>query len=167
MFKIQNNKVYISRGQSAVYSREVVKGDTLRTPYIIGDIEDPHLVFTISTSIVDPKYIKRYIGAVGIKTFDSTDVITVDELPETDIENRVYHRVTENGRNLFSYFDFDEEEWLDYAFTIEIPILPSDTIKLEPKTYYYDIKIQSGTTAVPIFRDIILPPTEFIVEGVL
>ena len=38
MFRITQNKVEITRGQTAVYSREIRRNDKYRSPYILADL---------------------------------------------------------------------------------------------------------------------------------
>lgn len=74
MFRITQNKVEITRGQTAVYSREIRRNDKYKSPYILFDLSsydtdgdiiifnNPEILLSIKRNIYSNETILRYRG---------------------------------------------------------------------------------------------------------
>ena len=87
MFQIVNNKVYITRGQSAVYSREIRRNDKYKSPYLIYDACDydvngnittfriPDILFVIKRNIYSNDVTLKYVGKILDGDFVKTYIV--------------------------------------------------------------------------------------------
>ena len=76
MFRITQNKVEITRGQTAVYSREIRRNDKYRSPYILADLSsydtdgdiiifnNPEILLSIKRNMYSNETILRYKGKI-------------------------------------------------------------------------------------------------------
>ena len=95
MFQIVNNKVFITRGQTAVYSREVRRNDSEKSPYVLPNWSDvdssgnlgyvnsngkitgirfPTIRFSVKRNIYSTEKTLDYFGEIIPKTIEIVDV---------------------------------------------------------------------------------------------
>ena len=183
MFKIAtNNQVYLSKGQSAVYIRSMRVNDKYMSPYIMPKgLLNPKIRFAIKSNKNDSKYVLEYEGSVGseIHRFSSKLIEDITDYPTTNIKNVLY-RIKDNssGEYNYQYYNgsytngiatdtYNADKWTNYDFIIRIAISSSDTEKLRPATYYYDISLVDISGEDVVYKDVFLKPTEFVIGGSL
>lgn len=192
MFRVVNNKIYITRGDTPTYSASFYREDM--APYVIPRINNPRLVFTVrNTSYYDA-------GDAAIQyrfkweiedTFEDTKIYKYRDItdvgdpwiapptPEWSDAKKaaVYwaNGTDENGKTVTEYMiyrydeDEDEYEWVPYETPqLSFAFKHEDTRKLAVKTYWYDISLY-GTNSddTTEYKKAILVPHEFIVGGTL
>ena len=149
MFQVVNNKIFITRGQSAVYSREVRRNDNKKSPYIIYDGSDrdsngnitsfrrPKLYFIVKRNIyskektlfysaeIIPNTVKEAYINEGADDFSSAWLIDKDENVIEPKKNDLFI-VLSKGDYLKNIFRFDGSVYVrDFSF---IPIFNSQNI---------------------------------------
>lgn len=170
MFKITNNKVFISRGQEAVYSRNVCLNDDYATPYVVtdrGEGLEPKISFTVKKSIYDSdnKMMFRLIGSLPdtIRTFESSvvinaqseeDQVTYDFLVDGEFKpiitddnkadlykHLIMYTDSSGDYNFIFIKEITDDEYSEYAFLIEVVLYTDLTNDMEPGSYYYEISV--------------------------
>lgn len=149
MFQVVNNKIFITRGQTAVYSREVRRNDNKKSPYIIHDGIDrdpdgniisfrrPKLYFIVKRNIYSTEKTLFYSAEIipdtvteayireGARAFSSTWLIDKDENVIEPKKNGLFIVLSE-GSYLKNIFRFDGSVYVrDFSF---IPIFNSQNI---------------------------------------
>lgn len=185
MFRVVNNKIYITRGDTPTYSARFYREDM--APYVIPRVNNPHLVFTVrNTSYYDAGDAAiQYRFPLDIAdTFEDTTIYPYSDIPDggdpwtepPDSEwlgakkAAVYWANTvQNGKTVTEYMIYREGEWVPYeAPQLSFAFKYEDTRKLAVKTYWYDISLY-GTNSddATEYKKAILVPHEFIVGGTL
>lgn len=148
MFQVVNNKIFITRGQSAVYSREVRRNDNKKSPYIIYDGSDrdsdgnitsfrrPKLYFIVKRNIYSKEKTLFYSAEIIPNTVKEAYVGEGDAFSKTWLkdksgnviepkENELFIVLSE-GSYLKNIFRFDGSVYVrDFSF---IPIFDSQNI---------------------------------------
>lgn len=186
-FRITNNNVFITRGETAVYDAIFVtrRGTPLVMTKPKYDTEKYFVEFVVrkNTENRDSHLIRNFLSLTGndsdldIHLFDSIELIEYtgngvwDEPPETEYENYLHYYV-DLDTDKTSYKRWNGSEWVDYRFRISIPFEYADINSLKPDTYVYEINLIGGKEnadkSPPIeisFKKNLLVPHEFKVGG--
>ena len=79
--KIDHNRVLMSRGESAVYVREITMGDKYNTPYmLLSDFVNPTILLNVKSNKNDKDSVLSYEAPIGeaLPRFTSRTVVNVD-----------------------------------------------------------------------------------------
>ena len=164
MFKIQRNQVFLSRGESAVYAREITLDDKYRTPYmLLASYDEPKVSVKLKANKNDKEAIVEWINNIGdeLPRFTTKNVVNIDSTTEVEDEGVLY-RLKEDGK--YTYYYLKDGEPTIYRCVLRFTIQSSDTQKLRPATYFYSITFLAGTEEND-YKEVWLEPTEFIIGG--
>ena len=188
MFRIVNDNIFISRGETAFYNKKVIMRDG--TPMIITTtLQNPTIEFVVRPTAYSrgEDYIFRvWLRLTGtnpeldIKQFDSVEVIDYletswdNDVPPTEGNENKLHRLITNNVATFRYYDYDLLEWVEYSFNIRFQFPYYSISQLEPNEYVYEISLLAGnltnndpnqSPVIPSFKYQILTPHLFKVGG--
>lgn len=155
MYKIVNNNIHITRGETATYNVSVIDKVT-GAPFILPKNEANKflVMFSVRKSdyIKDGYAIKKNIWLDEDLLMDSTEIEpyrggnnvewSTDFKPLDTTSKKVYKREYKPGQYDYKYWD--GTEYKDYSFVIEFPFLYNDTATLSPKAYKYAMTIYGG-----------------------
>lgn len=173
MFRIINNNIFITRGETAVYDAVFVtrKGSPLVLTKPKNEDEKYYIEFVVRTNTENRinYLIRNFLEVSGVSDeldihlFDSIDLIqykyedenddwdmTPDDLkPMGDAKykyiNYLHFRVDlKNDQVSYRRWDEDKEEWVDYRFRIMMPFEYGDINSIKPDTYVYEINLLGG-----------------------
>lgn len=193
MFRIVNNKVYITRGQTATYKGVVRKSDG--TPYRMDNNwwNDEGVVkakFTVtqtaeSANAVFVKEVELVKGSYGFNTgvsiIDGDDIgedgIIVN-LPGTDYSNYLYKHMLNGVPTYYRYSGTtapvgwssttSPSNMTKFDCVVEFSIDSGDTSDLMPRTYKYQITLEVRDKDDTLtFKDYLLEYKDFEVGGSL
>ncbi|MDY0291934.1 MAG: hypothetical protein RBR02_06330 [Desulfuromonadaceae bacterium] len=157
MYKIVNDKIYISRGETATYDNYVynLDGSPMRIPYG-EDALGIQFVVTKSQFRTSAIIFKKTLldgNDFELKTFTNLELLTraggLDfSTPPTESEYLADGVYSYNGEYKYPSIvpDSDpiEYEWLDYFFRITFPFESEDTENAEPASYVYEVTVLRG-----------------------
>lgn len=188
MFKITNNNIFITRGETAVYDVVFVtrRGSPLilTKPKYINEKYYIEFVVRKNTENRTDYLIREFLElSDDIHLFDDIKIIPYDvnddwnEPPvkneEEDYENYLHFKkdpVTEKIQ--YKRWDAEKEEWVDYRFRFMMPFEYADINSIKPDTYVYEINLLAGKlndskdSLIDIsLKKTLLVPHEFKVGG--
>ena len=161
MYKIINNNISITRGETATYNVRLID-KTTGAPFVLPKTQaDKQLnKFVVSFSVRRSDYIKDGYAIkkiIEIKEdqytlLNDTEILEYGKLTGTEVWGDasvsnpklkvLYKRKMATGE--YDYRYWDGSEWLPYEFVIRFPFLYSDTSELSPKSYKYSMTIYGG-----------------------
>lgn len=194
MFRIVNNKVYITRGQTATYKGLVRKSDG--TPYrmdngwwddegtvkakftVTQTAESAKAVFVKTASLGKSSYgFDTSVGVVDGDNIGTDDVIL--NLPGTDYANYLYKHMVNGVPTYYRYAGnpttmptgwggTSTPQMSLYDCVVEFKIDSSDTSDLMPRTYKYQITLEVRDKDDTLtFKDYLLEYKDFEIGGSL
>lgn len=176
--KIINNKIYISKGETPTYTANVIDKETGAPLTISSGINNPLIQFIVRPSIYsreDDFVMKEdmlYDGKRFEQIKDYEEAFWNDDIPG---ESNILYR---KGLD-YKFYNSETEKWEPYSFEISFQFPYSDTSKMEPKIYKYEITLFGGSlkpteelaykeTPINIdYKKPLLEATDFIVGGSL
>lgn len=188
--RIVNNKIYISQGETPTYSAVYRDKNTGEPFKIAANAQHPFVNFIVRDSVYKTmgtpriNYQINWDTAITVKGGGhrlDEDVLDYDGSTWSDTyfnthstsQTALYRKLNANEEYEYKYFGNDDT-WHDYSFRMVFPFLHEDTKELEAKTYTYEIVLTYNTTSDPesdqneiTYKEVILPPTEFVVGGSL
>ena len=192
MFRIVNNKVYITRGQTATYKGLVRKangepyridknwwadGNTVQVKMTVTQTaESATAVFVHTANLNENLYgFDTSVGIINADLIGENNVI--QNLPGIDYNNYLYmHKV--NGVPTYYRHSgnltptgwsstYAPTDMVKYDCVVEFPIDSSDTADLMPRTYKYQITLEVKNNETVLFKDYFLEYKDFEVGGSL
>lgn len=193
MFRIINNNIFITRGETAVYDAVFVtrKGSPLVLTKPKDEDEKYYIEFVVRTNTENRVnyLIRNFLEVSGVS--DELDIHLFDDIEliqyryadewetpplvneDVDYSNYLHFKVDpETDKVTYKRWDDDNEEWVDYRFRIMMPFEYGDINSIKPDTYVYEINLLAGKPNndknPPIditFKKTILVPHEFKVGG--
>lgn len=192
MFKVVNNKIYMTKGETPTYTAVCIDRDT-GTPFMIGtNVENPLVCFTVSSNIYGNRENIAFRAYLDYSSYPRFDKLSEEPwepgVPPSEGEKDKLHRRTVDGVSEYAYWIDDTSiteggEWIIYEFGISLPIPYEVSKKFDAKTYKYEIcllggNLKDGRTSVidiigenaelPIdvnYKRMLLDSHDFIVEG--
>lgn len=186
--RIVNNKVYIKQGETGTYSASFINKLTGAPFVITKDMYNFGVVNLVLQFVVKPNSytetdvwnINRYLVLDEIHRFDDVVIASYNNLggdrdrwdngirPKPEDANRLHRRVS--SLDEISYAYYENNQWVEYDFNINITFLYEEMSVLEAKKYNYEIVLIGGTLENRemkniIFKKPLLDLTEFVVEG--
>lgn len=171
MYKVVNNNIYITRGETATYNVRVIDKFT-GAPFVLPkkqedtDLNKFMILFGVRRSdyIKDGYAFKKYLEITSDNFVLLNDTVVLPYGSETGndiwdnnltvenpVEKVLYKRKTATGGYDYRYWDpnkTDEEtatHWIPYEFVIRFPFTYNDTASLTPKAYKYAMTIYGGS----------------------
>ena len=192
---IQNNNIYITRGEEATFRATIYMNDG--TPFRLlkppaGSAPHDLIYFTLKTdafSSDDENLVLRYkldldTGKDAIKKFASYDIHELKAEPTNGHPNASdLTTITTNGKDVLYFYRDDTGKrtfytaeyttGLDvgdvtlerYVFDITFVIPTGDTKKLFAKTYYWELDWVSTPSGTDSKKFPLITPSQFIVRG--
>ena len=188
MFRIVNDNIFISRGETAFYNKNVITRNG--TPLIITTtLNNPTIEFVVRPTAYsrgDDSIFRTWLRLTGItpdldiKQFETVEVIDYletswdNDVPPAEGNENKLHRLITNNVATFRYFDDVSNKWVEYSFNIRFQFPYYSTAQLEPNEYVYEITLLAGnltndepdqSPVEPSFKYPILTPHLFKVGG--
>lgn len=174
--KIINNKIYISKGETPTYTANVIDKETGAPLIISSGINNPLIQFIVRPSIYsrEDDFVMKKDMLYDVERFeqikDYEEDFWNDDIPGDS--NVLYRKGLD-----YKFYNSETEKWEPYSFEISFQFPYSDTSKMEPKTYKYEITLFGGSlkqsfgdkeTPINIdYKKPLLEATDFIVGGSL
>jgi hypothetical protein len=153
---------------------------------IVERINNPYVEFVVRPSIYsrEEDYVfKTYINMFDKHKFQTTDIVDYngsvwdnDNPPATGDEYKL-HRRTVSGISDYAYYDYTNNEWIEYTFRISFQFPYNSTSAMESKTYKYEVTLFGGNInasatgdQIPLIVDYkhpLLEASDFVVGGSL
>lgn len=158
MYKIVNNNIHITRGETATYNVRLID-KTTGAPFILPktDANNFVVIFSVRRSdyIKDGYAIKKTISLSDNIILDTTEIgdyiggtseWTNENAPTDKTTKKLYKRWLTTGGYDYKYWD--GTDYKDYSFEITFPFSYNDTAALSPKSYKYAMTIYGGNNLI-------------------
>jgi len=129
MFKIDHNRVLLSRGESAVYIREITMNDKYATPYmLLSKFINPKIVISIKSNKNDKNAVLTYEALLGDETprFTSKNVEDITSTSQVDTVGVLY-RLYQNNKYIYYYYKPAEEYSETSTYPLGYIVIYNDT----------------------------------------
>ena len=158
MYKIVNNKISLTRGETPTYNVAIINKET-GAPFVIGPhIKNPVVEFVVRPSIYSREndfVFKAYLDFGDLPKLvydenesmsyvnDTLDVLNDDVTPTTGKTGILYYINDGGGKRGYAYYD--GSKWKKYEFRLMFQFPYWATSVMEPKTYYYQVTLLGGS----------------------
>lgn len=164
MYRIVNDKIQLTRGETPTYNVRVINKET-GAPFTISPyINNPVVEFVVRPSIYSREsefVFKAYLDCAHLPKLefdaveslryenDTLDVLNDTETPSTGENGILYYINAGGGERGYAYYD--GSTWKEYEFRLLFQFPYWATSVMEPKTYAYQVTLLGGVLRTDAF----------------
>lgn len=156
MYRIVNDKIYLTRGETPTYNVRVINKETGAPFTISPHIKNPVVEFVVRPSVYSREsefVFKAYLDFGDTPRFTNTTPVYVDVEEWEEVvapETEVLYCNTHNGNKIYKYWN--GSTWVDYDFRLLFQFPYWATSVMEPKTYAYQVTLLGGSLRTDSFN---------------